>query len=180
MPYGNMSFGGQFPIGNNWQQALVSKLFGGGGTMAQSPGPQADMAMAQLLGLYQPQQRPMAPGGGPVGMGNMPMPPGGGAMNFGFGGGLYGQPLPGGGGGSQFANQVPLQPPPMAAQPMPAPAPAPMPPPMAPKPPMPKPAVGNAAFQGRMGAQAFQQMTEGASPVQANMLRRRYGMVGVA
>lgn len=172
MPYGNMMFGGQMPIGNNWQQALASKLFGGMGQGGASP-PGGDMAMAQLLGLYQPQ------GGGNAAMGR-PMLPGSGMQQrpygMGFGGGLYGQPVPMQGGGGQFANPVQL---PgqvdVRAMPQPMPAPAPAPAPMQPRP-MPSPRMGSAAFQGRADAQAFQQMTEGLSTPQINMLRRRYGM----
>lgn len=168
MPMGNVMFRGQMPIGNNWQQAIASKLFGGAGQGGASP-PGADMAMAQMLGLYQPPGGFM-PTSGMAGGGYPEKPYG-----MGFGGGMYGQPLSGAGNGGQFANPVQL-PGRVDVRAMPQQAPAPMP--MQPRP-MQAPApqrLGNQAFQQKADFQAFQQMLEGASPVQANMLRRRYGM----
>jgi hypothetical protein len=78
--YGNVSYQGTPPIGNNpgnVMAELMRRLMGGGmgGGPTQYGSPEGERAMAQMLGLKGAQDDPrmMAQAGGPA-MGNSPMP----------------------------------------------------------------------------------------------------------
>lgn len=62
MPYGNVSYSGTPPVGNNPGNTLTAammRLFGGQrGGQTQYGSPEAEMAMARMLGLVQGEGQP--------------------------------------------------------------------------------------------------------------------------